>query len=334
MQTDRSQMKTMPHPSTTRRRHLLNRSATGAAWGQERRLEFIEFRLLWDGKINRKELVTFFGTSIQQASLDLARYIELAPDNLRYDSSEKVYRAARTLSPVFAPAESEEYLSQLTATVPDTPPPPLSFIGWCPPYEIIRSPARAVSPDVLMRVIWAIRDREDLDMSYQSMRHVLPTRRWISPHSLGSDGSRWHVRAWCHQEERFRDFVLARFQKIHAARVSTTDAATDERWHSFATVILRVRSSLAPGQRAAVEAEFGMTDGTLEIRLRDAMLPYLVRQLRLDLDPTTDAGTQLIEWVNQKDLASLMPASDGPGEVLGPPAALSKVLTPTARIRQ
>jgi hypothetical protein len=50
-----------------------HRVPTGAGWGQERRLEFIDFRVLWDGRINRAELVEFFGTSIQQASHDLAK---------------------------------------------------------------------------------------------------------------------------------------------------------------------------------------------------------------------------------------------------------------------
>src|ERR1700721_1293046 len=82
-------------------------------WGQERRLEFIEFRLLWDGRINRKELVNFFGISIPQASLDLARYIALAPRNLEYDKRSKVYRARKKLKLVFIRGDSEDFLNQL-----------------------------------------------------------------------------------------------------------------------------------------------------------------------------------------------------------------------------
>ena len=43
-------------------------------WGQERRLEFIDFRLLWEGRLNRADLTTFFRISVPQASLDLAKY--------------------------------------------------------------------------------------------------------------------------------------------------------------------------------------------------------------------------------------------------------------------
>ena len=49
-------------------------------WGIERRLEFIEFRLFWDGHVNRSDLMAAFGISINQASADLNRYLGMAPD--------------------------------------------------------------------------------------------------------------------------------------------------------------------------------------------------------------------------------------------------------------
>ena len=30
-------------------------------WGQDRRLEFIDFRLLWEGRLNRADITTFSG---------------------------------------------------------------------------------------------------------------------------------------------------------------------------------------------------------------------------------------------------------------------------------
>lgn len=282
------------------------RAATGAAWGQERRLEFIEFRLLWEGRIKRAELVAFFRTSIQQASLDLARYMELAPGNLEYDKSDKLYRASSKLTLAFTPPDSQAYLNQLSGLGTGLLPPPLSYVGWRPPYDIVGYPTRSIRPDVLMRVIWAIRDAEDLKLSYQSMRRPVATRRWISPHAIAWDGTRWHVRAWCHANQYFKDFVLARVQRIYRARYSSIDPSGDQRWHSFATVILRARRSLTPSQRSAVEAEFGMRHGLLELSMREALVPYFLRQLRLDLDAPTVVSTNLIELVNQHELTPLL----------------------------
>ena len=60
-------------------------------WGVERRLEFIEFRLFWEGHVNRSDLIDSFGISVQQASTDLNRYLGLAPANMVYDKSGKAY---------------------------------------------------------------------------------------------------------------------------------------------------------------------------------------------------------------------------------------------------
>ena len=56
-------------------------------WGVEKRLEFIEFRLFWEGGINRADIMEQFGVSVPQASKDLSLYEEKAPGNLVYDEA-------------------------------------------------------------------------------------------------------------------------------------------------------------------------------------------------------------------------------------------------------
>ena len=70
-------------------------------WNIERRLEFIEFRLYWEGGINRADIVDQFGLSVPQASKDLSRYQVLAPNNLAYDKRKKRYFPAPGFSPRF-----------------------------------------------------------------------------------------------------------------------------------------------------------------------------------------------------------------------------------------
>ena len=36
-------------------------------WGVEQRLEFIEFRLFWEGHVNRSDVMEQFGLSVNQA---------------------------------------------------------------------------------------------------------------------------------------------------------------------------------------------------------------------------------------------------------------------------
>lgn len=61
-------------------------------WGIERRLEFIDFRLFWEGRINRSDLTDQFGISTPQASADLARYQEMAPSNLTIRALDVTWR--------------------------------------------------------------------------------------------------------------------------------------------------------------------------------------------------------------------------------------------------
>src|SRR5450631_1848410 len=93
--------------------NAFNLPAKGARWGQDRRLEFIDFRLQWDGRVNRSDLLDFFGISVPQTSLDFARYMELAPANMVYDRSEKAYLAAATFRPLFVSPDAQGYLSQV-----------------------------------------------------------------------------------------------------------------------------------------------------------------------------------------------------------------------------
>ncbi|MDP6475054.1 MAG: WYL domain-containing protein, partial [Alphaproteobacteria bacterium] len=59
--------------------------------GVRRRFEFMEFRLFWEERLNRRDLMEFFEISVPQASMDLTRYQELAPGNIVYDKKAKCY---------------------------------------------------------------------------------------------------------------------------------------------------------------------------------------------------------------------------------------------------
>src|SRR6056297_2168518 len=84
-------------------------------WGVEKRLEFIEFRLFWEGGINRSDIISQFGVSVPQASKDLTLYEEKAPGNLAYDKSAKRYKASPKFKPVLLEPDAPSYLSHLQA---------------------------------------------------------------------------------------------------------------------------------------------------------------------------------------------------------------------------
>jgi hypothetical protein len=277
-------------------------------WGQDRRLEFIEFRLLWDGKINRGEVAEFFDISIQQASLDFARYMFLAQENMKYDRSEKVYRAAEEFTPILIAPDTQRYLNELAGLATGTVSPSASFVGTRPPCDVVSLPERRVRTEILLPLLWAVRDGVEIDITYQSMRIPTPTRHWVAPHAFAFDGARWHARAWCYGTSRFRDFVLNRIQEIHGRRASNVNPSEDADWHKFIVVEIEPNPNLTLSQRDSVVTDFGMQNGKLSKTIRKALVPYFVRHLRID-DPKS---SQPIVWANrgQIDEAYYQPSQD------------------------
>lgn len=183
-------------------------------WSQDRRLEFIDFRLRWDGKLNRSDLTDFFGISVPQASLDIAKYTEQAPDNLTYDRSSKVYVAGAGFQPLYTSSDSGRFLSELLSQAAGLDARQSSFLAWAPPVATVPSPGRTFRVDVLVALLRAIREGSALRVLYQSMTRPHPTARVLTPHALAHDGFRWHARAYCHTREQFRDFVIARMLEV------------------------------------------------------------------------------------------------------------------------
>ncbi|MHB7246875.1 WYL domain-containing protein, partial [Klebsiella pneumoniae] len=204
-------------------------------WGQERRLEFIDFRLLWEGRLNRADLTTFFRISVPQASLDLAKYQEVAPNNMVYDRTQKAYITTPDFKPVFASFDSNHYLNELLGRENEIVDPDDSFIGWVPPVASLPLPARKVQPEILIDLIRAMQRKQALVVDYRSMTNE-PAIRTLYPTAFAHDGHRWHVRAYCFKSTMFKDFVLGRFFKIVEFVSPPTSIPQDVDWNTFIDV--------------------------------------------------------------------------------------------------
>jgi hypothetical protein len=280
-------------------------------WSQDRRLEFIDFRLRWDGKINRSDLTDFFGLSVPQASLDIAKYTELAPKNLNYDRSCRTYVATQTFRPVFPSSSTGRFLSELLAQAADLDGARASFVAWAPPVATVPSPGRTFQVDVLVALLKAIRERIAVQVTYQSLTRPQPTTRTLSPHALAHDGFRWHVRAYCHSREDFRDFVIARMLSFEGFAECGDEAAKDVEWHTIVPLVLTPHPKLSQSHRLAIELDYGMEQGQVEFHCRQAFLFYALRHLRLDETASARPEAQQIELKNRADVDRYMRASSG-----------------------
>lgn len=277
-------------------------------WGQARRLEFIDSRLYWEGRLNRSDLAEFFGISVQQASLDLAEYLGCAPDNAVYDLSQKAYLATERFQPFLTDPSSARYLAELYALTTNLLAADMSFLGAPPPADIVRHPTRVVPVSVLRPTLMAIREKRALRIDYQAMGHPEPGERVIVPHALGYDGYRWHIRAYCHERQGYRDFVFARILKLELTSSPEGTPMVDEEWERMIRIVIAPNPALSPGPRRAIELDYGMQQGRLIIQSRQALAFYLLK--RLGLTATPSLGQEQVQQIvleNREELMQWLP---------------------------
>lgn len=250
-------------------------------WSQERRLEFIDFRLRWESRINRSDLTDYFGISVPQASLDIARYLEIAPGNLEYDRKSRVYAATQAFKPVFPASNVQRYLNELLLRTTSSTDVEGNLLGWLPPVAAVPVPTRQLDGGVLTALLQAIRESYALSVEYQSMSRPTPTIRTLTPTAIAHDGFRWHVRAFCHTRNAFRDFVIARILKVAGTEPPGAKLEDDVEWHNMLQLVLGAHPDLSTAARRAIEFDYGMDDGQAVIECRQALLFYELRRLGL-----------------------------------------------------
>ncbi|MCL2895100.1 WYL domain-containing protein [Brenneria tiliae] len=273
----------------------------GRSWGLERRLQFIDFRLRWEGNINRTDLTTFFGLSIPQASLDIAKYTEIAPDNLIYDRSAKTYIATPAFTPIYPQSSAQRYLEELLATETGILESDASFIGTAPEVDWAHYPARTLNEQTVEIIVKAIRKKMAVRVSYQSATS-LDDSLLLSPHALGHDGFRWHVRAFCDTRRQFSDFVLTRILRIDGTEPTQVDPAADRHWHTILTLVLAPHQELSATQKRILELDYGMENGEVELRCRQAFLYHTLKRLGLQTAQSAEPAGQQIVLKNRAEI--------------------------------
>jgi hypothetical protein len=286
-------------------------AGTGLKWGVERRLEFIEFRLFWDGGVNRSDIIDMFDVSMPQASKDLTLYQERAPQNAVYDKSAKRYVASDRFEPCFLEPDPSRYLSQLRSVSDGILDRSDAWIGQFPTFDAVPSPVRGVRAEILRSIISAIRRSVAVEVRYQSLSRPEPRWRWLAPHAIGFDGFRWHARAFCDTDRTFKDFLLSRILETRETRSNEIASSADRDWHQFVTLEIGPHPDLSETQRKVIALDYDMHGGKTLIRVRKALLYYALRRLGLDTDPSARRPQdQQIILLNRAHIDHLLGSSE------------------------
>lgn len=248
---------------------------------QRERLAYIDFRLYFFGEIGRPDLMERFGVAPAGATRDLALYREIAPQNITFDGSNKIYRIGQAFSPLFD-HPSQRVLSALALGFGD------GVNGAMQPLLPCESPTALSNPkmDVLAPVCRAIHAKRPVAIRYHSMSSG-ESERVIVPFALVDTGLRWHVRAFDRKSQEFRDFVITRIknpvvlkgQPVAAHELSDQDI----QW----TRIVELELVPHPDQPRPeiTEMDYGMQGGVLRMKLRAATAGYILRKWSVDCSP-------------------------------------------------
>ncbi|MEM6912321.1 MAG: WYL domain-containing protein [Verrucomicrobiota bacterium] len=241
-------------------------------WAGQERLRFVERRAWWRGVVNRRDLVELFGISAAQASGDLQAYLELNPGSMHYSLSRKRYEAVAEMRCVLHEPRLRDVLGA-------------AWVGGLGSAEVpadrVVLPTREAEPQVDRRVFLSVAEERVLGVRYWSVHRSRVSFREIAPRAFAHDGYRWHVRAWCFENEDFRDFVLSRIESAEWPERSFQPPLVDEDWETMEVVAVRPSSRLSREQQKAVARDYGMKRGKLRLEVRKALKSYWLAYLRL-----------------------------------------------------
>jgi len=255
------------------------------------RLHFIEWRLFWEGRINRSDLERRFGVSTPQASVDFRHYKELASENIEYSPTLKRYVASSNMRPRFVRISANSLLLQLRALANGVLKSDDLWFSEIPAGDVAPELSRDVRTRVLRQVLEAIRTQQALRVEYLS----LSSSRWrdIAPHAIAFDGHRWHARAWCCERKEFRDFVLTRIKRLGKLKPAIYDPDHDFEWNRTVRLRLCPHPGLTAEQSQAIQRDYAMREGSREIEIRLSLAYYFIKRMNLDLEELEPARAQI-----------------------------------------
>lgn len=248
---------------------------------QRDRLAYIEFRLWFLGDVSRRDLMERFGIAPAVATRDFTAYRELAPENIDFEGSRKVYVPSEQFSPVFE-HEPDRVLAAISQGFGDGD----DRVGGG--YLPCALPLRLNRPSLkeLAVVTRAIHQKQALSVKYHSLKRGAADRE-VVPHALVDSGLRWHVRAYDRKTGEFRDLVISRIE----AAVPAMDqdvlphemAAADTEWNRQIDLVMRVHPGV--DRPEIVERDFGMRRGELHVTMRAAVAGYVLQLWNVDCSP-------------------------------------------------
>ena len=248
---------------------------------QRERLAFIEFRLWFLGDVRRPDLIDRFGIAPAVATRDLAAYRELAPLNIDFDGSRKLYVPTSSFTPIFE-HDPDRVLSALSRGFGEG-------IGQASEgFLLCKTPPRLNKPPlpVLATITQAIHQGRAVRLNYHSFSSG-KSKREVVPFALVDNGLRWHARVFDRATQEFRDMVITRMEKPVLLEpggvLSHEKGVHDVQWSRIVSLEMVPHPALERPE--IVARDFGITSGSLIENIPAAIAGYVLQQWSVDCSP-------------------------------------------------
>jgi WYL domain len=263
-------MEKMDHPKLRELNHA-----------QLERLCFIDFRLMFLGTCSRIDVMNRYKVALAVPTRDFSCYRELAPENLEFDGSKKIYRPTKNFKPLF---DHNPYSVLVALTTGGSTGQENGLLSASNGYltSIPNLHLNLPNLNVLAALSRAINEKKVVSVTYYSYTVGLSKRNLI-PYALFESGTRWCVRAFCRLSQQFKNFAINRIDDPVLLDDEIKDNELPQNDHQW----LRMLSvELVPHPAAMhpdiVERDYGMKNGKLELNLRAAIAGYVLRHFSVD----------------------------------------------------
>lgn len=239
--------------------------------------------LTWEGRLSNARLRSLFDLSSIRASEWLRDFRECYPRWLTWDSKTKSHVATSAFLRE-GPKSQTDSLSRYVVLVGL----PIAqrnvkeqHVLWAA-YPDLYTP----KPQFFYTLLQAAQLGKQVDIEYRSLTSPKPHHRTISPHSIVRAGRRWHVRAYCHVKEEFRDFNLGRMSAAKLLQDPTVKPTNrdDNVWNTFVQVRIGAHPLLTREQADVIRFEHFDNMASLTQSCRAALVSYFIQDIKAAVD--------------------------------------------------
>ena len=255
-----------------------NKKVSDFNYAQKQRLAFIDFLLMFKGSFTRSDLTSKFEMGMANATRDIALYRELAAKNIEFDNPTKTYLQTKQFKSLFE-YESRKTLAKLANKISD------GFDGVMEVAFPVDAPLQLNVPDIniVAKLVQAVINKKAISIIYTSLSSGSKARE-IIPHTIVDNGLRWHVRSFDRNTNSFRDFVITRISKVTLLDSPIEEfekEIEDNQWMRKMDLHLVPHPTNVEFPQA-IELDYGMDKGLLQITVRAALVGYLLRRWNVD----------------------------------------------------